>query len=236
MSAGLFITGTDTDCGKTYVARALVGILRDRGFRVAGFKPVAAGAVSTVDGLRNDDALTLLAEGGVDVAYDRVNPYCFAAPIAPHLAAADAGTPIELAPILRAFQALSADADAVIAEGAGGWLVPLGGDLDMAGLAAGLGLPVLMVVGLRLGCLNHARLTEQAILARGLSLAGWIGTQVDPCMPRLEDNLTTLGEVLAAPCLGVLRHAAGGVAGEAGRQLEVEAILSAMGLSLAPAR
>lgn len=227
MSAGLFITGTDTGCGKTFVARALVRLLRDQGIRVAGLKPVAAGAVYTNAGWRNDDALALLAEGAVDAPYERVNPYCFEAAIAPHLAAADAGTTIELAPIRDAYDALQGQAEAVIAEGAGGWLVPLGGGLDMAGVAASLGLPVVLVVGLRLGCLNHARLTEQAITAGGVTLAGWIGSQVDPEMPRLDENLATLREVLTAPCLGVLRHETGGSAASGRRELAVDRILAA---------
>lgn len=234
MSAGLFITGTDTECGKTFVARALVRLLRDQGIRVAGQKPVAAGAVYTSEGLRNDDALQLQAESGLDLPYHMVNPYCFEPAIAPHLAAADAGTKIELAPIQRSFAALQAQAEAVIVEGAGGWLVPLGRELDMAGLAAALGLPVVLVVGLRLGCLNHARLTEMAIRAKGVAIAGWVGSQVDPQMARLDDNLATLRDRLTAPCLGVLRRGSG-VAGEAqtGNGLEVEQILAAAGLRAA---
>ena len=228
MTAGLFITGTDTGCGKTFVARALVRLLNDQGIRAVGFKPVAAGAVYTGKGLRNDDASMLLAEGAVDAPYELVNPYCFEAPIAPHLAAADAGCAIELATIRHAFDALQARADAVIAEGAGGWLVPLGGGLDMAGLAVALGLPVVLVVGLRLGCLNHARLAEQAIRAHGVEMAGWIGSQIDPRMRRLDDNLATLREMLTAPCLGVMRHASGVVGqAETGDELAADGILAA---------
>ncbi len=228
MSAGLFITGTDTGCGKTFVARALVRLLRDQGIRVVGQKPVAAGAVYTAEGLRNDDAVMLQADSGLDLPYHLVNPYCFEPAIAPHLAAADAGTEIRVTLIQESFAALQAKADAVIVEGAGGWLVPLDRELDMAGLAAALGLPVVLVVGLRLGCLNHARLTELAIRARGVEIAGWIGSQVDPQMARLDENLATLRDMLAAPCLGVLRQpsAATGQA-QAATELEVGQILSA---------
>ncbi len=228
MSAGLFITGTDTECGKTYVVRALVSLLRDQGICVAGLKPVAAGAVYTAEGLRNDDAEMLRAGSSLDLPYDLVNPFCFEPAVAPHLAAAETGTVIELATIRQAFAELQDRAEAVIVEGAGGWLVPLGRDLDMADLAAALGLPVVLVVGVRLGCLNHARLTEMAMRAQGVEIAGWIGTQVDPQMDRFDDNVATLRDLLTVPCLGILPHASGAVGRpqtESG--LDVAQILSA---------
>ncbi|MDJ0739388.1 MAG: dethiobiotin synthase [Gammaproteobacteria bacterium] len=204
MSVGLFVTGTDTDCGKTHVARALIRLLDDQGIRVVPFKPVAAGAASDDGNLRNDDALALIAACGRELPHDLVNPYCFAPPIAPHIAAAEVGAAIDSDRIRAAFAALGAHGDVVIAEGAGGWLVPLGDGYDIADLAADLGLPVLLVVGLRLGCLNHARLTERAILDSGLPLAGWIATQVDPAMTHVDDNVAALRERLTSPCLGVL--------------------------------
>ncbi|MCG6964895.1 MAG: dethiobiotin synthase [Chromatiaceae bacterium] len=208
MSRGIFVTGTDTGCGKTHVAQALIRALRARGLRVAGFKPVAAGADWCDGELRNDDALALKREAGHAAAYATINPYCLEAAVAPHLAAAEAGVAIELGVILAAYAQLAARSDVVVVEGAGGWLVPLGPGLDMQGVALALGLPVLLVVGLRLGCLNHALLSERAILAGGGRLLGWIGSQVDPGMARLNGNVATLTERLGAPCLGVIAHPA----------------------------
>ncbi|MCB1722606.1 MAG: dethiobiotin synthase [Chromatiaceae bacterium] len=204
MSAGLFVTGTDTGCGKTRVAVELIRGLRGLGLRVAGFKPVAAGAERHDGILRNDDALALAAASGIALPDRQVNPYCFAEPIAPHLAAGDAGVEIRVESIVRAFRELCRDNDLVIVEGAGGWAVPLAPRLDMADLARVLEIPVVLVIGLRLGCLNHARLSEQAIRASGVPLAGWIGSQVDPDMRRVDDNLTSLDLLLASPCLGVM--------------------------------
>ncbi len=208
---GLFITGTDTDCGKTFVSCRIIEMLRDQGMRVGGFKPVAAGAAFRDGKLRNDDVLALAAASRLDLPYALMNPYCLAPAIAPHLAAAEAGLKIELPPVLRAFEQIQACCDVVIVEGAGGWAVPLGDDFDIAGLAVAIGLPVILVIDLRLGCINHARLSEQAILASGATLAGWIGTQVDPQMPRMAENVSTLRSSLNAPCLGILPHTLGGV-------------------------
>jgi dethiobiotin synthetase len=206
VNPGVFVTGTDTGCGKTWLSVQLIGQLRAQGLRVAGFKPVAAGAVRRDGILVNDDALALAAASGLDIPYDRINPCCFEPPIAPHLAADEIGVGIGAGPILDAFDAVAAGCDFVVAEGAGGWRVPLGPDLDMQGLALALGLPVLLVVGLRLGCINHALLSEQAILASGARLLGWVGAQVDPGMQRPNENIATLESVLARPCLGVLPH------------------------------
>ncbi len=212
---GLFVTGTDTDCGKTRVALALIGALRARGLRVAPFKPVAAGARRTPEGPRNADAEALIRAAGGDWPYAEVNPYCFEPAVAPHLAAAEAGVEIALPGILDAAHALSQRADLLLVEGAGGWRVPLGPELDMQGLALALDLPVVLVVGLRLGCINHALLSAQAVRASGASLAGWIGSVLAPDMPRLQDNLRTLRQLLPAPCLGVLPHLPDGETGGA---------------------
>jgi len=203
---GFFVTGTDTDCGKTRVACALIEKLRGQGLKVAPFKPVAAGARWVNGQLRNDDALRLIEAAGGGWDYDLVNPYCFEPPVSPHLAAAEAQRPIELPLILDAARRLAAAADLLIVEGAGGWLVPLGDRLDIADLASALGLPVLLVVGLRLGCLNHARLSAAQIAASGLPLVGWIGSQLDPAMLYAEANLETLKQCLLMPCCGVLPH------------------------------
>ncbi|MDH5454295.1 MAG: dethiobiotin synthase, partial [Paracoccaceae bacterium] len=193
MRRGVFVTGTDTDCGKTYAAVALIGRLRERGMAVAGLKPVAAGATGCSDEvLRNDDALALMAASGLEIPYAVVNPYCFAPAIAPHLAAAESGVEISLARIRAACAEAAAVCDFIVVEGAGGWRVPLAPALDVQGLALALGLPVVLVVGLRLGCLNHALLSEQAILASGARLCGWIGSQVDPDMQRLNENIAVL--------------------------------------------
>ena len=203
---GIFVTGTDTDCGKTMVACGVVAALRARGLRVGVMKPVAAGAEAGPAGLRNRDALDLIAASGVDLPYEDVNPFVYAPPVAPHVAATQAGKPICFAVIRDSFTRIAAASDAVVVEGAGGWRVPLGPDGDMADLAVALGVPVLLVVGLRLGCLNHALLTAEAVALRGCRLAGWVGSRVDPRMAALDENLATLREGLAAPCWGVVPH------------------------------
>jgi len=204
VSCGVFITGTDTGSGKTEVAVALLQGLVRAGRRAVGFKPVASGA-SLVDGkLQNDDALALMRAGVPGVAYADINPYCFAPAIAPHLAARDAGIAIDFPRLAATYRCLAADADFVVVEGAGGWLVPLAEANDMRALALALELPVLLVVGLRLGCINHARLSEQSILDSGAPLLGWIGSTVDPAMERLNDNVQTLRQALRCPCLGIL--------------------------------
>jgi dethiobiotin synthetase len=204
--AGVFVTGTDTDCGKTLVSTLLIRAIRARGLRVAGFKPVAAGASMRDGMLQNDDALALADASGLGLAYRQVNPYCFAAPVSPHLAAGDHGETVGLARLRDAGASLAAASDYLVVEGAGGWRVPLGPGLDVQGLALDLGLPVLLVVGMRLGCLNHALLTAQAIATSGAPLVGWVANRVDPQMARFEANLATLRERLDAPCLGVVPY------------------------------
>ena len=209
MRGGLFITGTDTEVGKTVVARLIVRSLAATGVRVAVMKPVAAGSVMTSDGLRNDDALGLMADSNVVMPYATVNPYCLPAPVSPHLAAREAGVSIELPRLKASFDSLTAAADYVIVEGAGGWLAPLNDEQFIADLAAALGLPVLLVVGLRLGCLNHALLTAAAIRQRGLLLGGWIANHIDPQFSRVPDNLATLARHLGMPAIATLAHARG---------------------------
>lgn len=206
MNRGVFVTGTDTGCGKTHTSVALIRALRAQGLRVAGFKPVAAGADWRDGELRNDDASALLAASGLGLPYAAVNPYCFAPAIAPHLAAAEAQVTISFDPIHAAFEQVRAASDFVVVEGAGGWRVPLGAGFDIQGLALALGLPVVLVVGLRLGCLNHALLSEQVINSSGAKLLGWVGSQVDPGMPRLQENIATLETALSVPCLGILPY------------------------------
>ena len=208
MSHGVFVTGTDTGIGKTVVSEALLAALNRAGSRGIGMKPVASGCRQTAHGWRNDDALALMAHGAGVADYAQVNPYAFAEPIAPHLAARAAGVEVRLDPILAAFAALSTNADCLVVEGVGGWAVPLSPTLMQADLVRALELPVVLVVGLRLGCINHALLSARAIAADGCRLIGWIGNRIDPDMARAEDNLATLRERLHAPCFGVLPFAA----------------------------
>ncbi len=189
---GLFVTGTDTGVGKTRVAAALLRALVRHGVRAIGMKPVAAGLA--VGESVAADVAALAAADGADVPLRDRNPYAFAPAIAPHLAARDAGSAIDLAVIAAAWARLARAADVVVVEGAGGVLVPLGPDRDMLDIAQALGLPVLLVVGVRLGCLNHALLSVAAIRARGLPLAGWIANRIDPQMARGDDNIGALAQ------------------------------------------
>ena len=205
MSArGFFITGTDTGVGKTVVAAALVRGLVRAGFRVSVMKPVASGSDRTIDGLRNEDALTLMAASNVTAPYEIVNPYCFEPPISPHIAAEDAKIAIDIARIRQNFTTLSSQADWTVVEGAGGWLAPTGPRQSIRDLALALGLPVIMVVGVRLGCINHALLTKLAIETHGAHFAGWIANTLDPAMPRRPENLETLERLLDRPPLATV--------------------------------
>jgi len=197
-----FITGTDTGVGKTTMSVALVRKLAQGGQRVVGMKPVASGCQRTPQGLRNSDAERLLAASSIDADYESVNPYAFEPAIAPHLAARDAGIRIELERIVDCYETLATTTDAVIVEGVGGWRVPLGRVITTEHLAKALNLPIILVVGLRLGCLNHALLTVAAIQDSGLPLAGWIANQVDPEMDRVQDNIASLVGRISAPLLG----------------------------------
>jgi len=204
MSRAVYVTGTDTGAGKSHAAATLLAALNARGLHAVGMKPIASGCERTPNGWRNADAELLLAHSAGTPDYADVNPYAFADPIAPHLAAADIGVDIDLARIQTAFARLSASADVVVVEGVGGWMAPLGPHLMQVDLVRALRLPVILVVGLRLGCLNHSLLTARAIHADGAALIGWIGSGVDAHMARRDDNLATLRERIAAPCLGVL--------------------------------
>lgn len=198
MADGWFVTGTDTEVGKTLIAAAMIIALRRRGLRVAPMKSVVAG----IEGGHYRDVDCLMAAAGGGWPADRVSPYRFEAPIAPHIAAAGAGVEIDPGQILRAFATLRADADAVVVEGAGGFRVPLGPAFDFADLAQRLALPVVLVVRVRLGCINHALLTAEAIERRGLPLAGWVANAVDPAMPAARENVAALAQRLPAPLLG----------------------------------
>ena len=209
MTQAYFIAGTDTDAGKTTVAAGLLCAVRQQGLSTLGAKPVASGCLRTPDGLRNSDALALMAESSVRLPYREVNPYAFEPAIAPHVAAQEAGIELAVPALTDAMrQVLAQGADFTLVEGAGGWRVPLSGQAYLSDLAEALGLPVILVVGVRLGCINHALLTAEAIARDGLQLAGWVANVVAPDTARLEENLASLAERLSAPCLGRVPHLA----------------------------
>jgi dethiobiotin synthetase len=202
---GIFVTGTDTGVGKTVVAAGLVRLAASGGRRVVGLKPIASGAERTPDGLRNEDALALAAESSVPLPYALTNPLCFEPAIAPHLAAAEAGAAIAVPELVAWYAHATAQAELAIVEGAGGWRVPLHPEGFLSDLPELLGLDVLLVVGLRLGCLNHARLTLEAIERSGrCRYLGWVGNGIDPGFARAADNLATLGRLLGGPPLAVI--------------------------------
>ncbi len=202
----IYVTGTDTGIGKTLVSSALLHALRGHGLRATGMKPVASGC-GQVDGQwRNRDGLTLLAASNPRPPYADLNPYALPLPLAPELAADEARVEISLQVLLDAHARLAEHADALVVEGVGGWAAPLSATLMQADFVQALRMPVLLVVGMRLGCLNHALLSARAIANDGAHLAGWIASKVDPGMERVEDNLRMLRERLPAPCWGVLPH------------------------------
>ncbi|AYH43161.1 dethiobiotin synthase [Azoarcus sp. DN11] len=216
-----FLTGTDTEIGKTFVTCALLHAARAAGYSAVGMKPIAAGA-DLVDGERvNEDAARIRTAGSFDPGLQLLNPYCLASPIAPHIAAAEERVHIEPARILRAFEELAASADVVIVEGVGGFRVPLDERYDTADLAGDFALPVILVVGMRLGCISHALLTVEALAARGLHLAGWIANRVDPAMLRFDENLAALHARIPAPLLGVVPYVNDGNAASAAHALRL---------------
>ena len=212
MLKGLFVTGTDTEVGKTHVAAALLRLLGSGpgAPRVAGYKPVAAGV--DADG-HNEDVQALRAASNITLSTEQVCPALLPEACAPHIAARLAGRAIALPALVDGARALATQADLLVVEGVGGFCVPLDDAQGSAELAQRLALPVVLVVGLRLGCINHALLTAEAVAARGLRLAGWVGTRIDPAMRHADDNVATLTQWLqrgwAAPCLGIVPHLTG---------------------------
>lgn len=200
--SGYFITGTDTGVGKTIVACALLHAFASRGHRVVGMKPVAAG----LEEGRNLDVEMLLSASSATPPRELANPYSLERALAPHIAARQAGVAISLDAVERAFARLRDYADVIIVEGVGGFKVPLNDTEDSADLAARLALPVILVVGMRLGCLNHALLTAQAVRGKGLSVAGWVANRIDSGMPAFEDNVQALQQRLGAPLLAVVPY------------------------------
>ncbi len=225
MTAAFFITGTDTEVGKTTIAAALLHAARRAGLSTAAAKPVASGCERTTDGLRNNDALALLGECSLSMRYEQVNPFAFEPAIAPHLAAREAGIELSVAKLLQPVRdMLEMGADFSVVEGAGGWRVPLAGRETLSDLSIQLGLPVILVVGVRLGCINHALLSAEAIARDGLHLAGWVANIVDPATSRLQENLETLTERLAAPCLGQVPRLASASPTEVARYLDLTSL------------
>jgi len=221
-----FVTGTDTEVGKTVASCALLQAANRAGFRTAGFKPVASGSEMTADGLRNTDALALQRNSGLTLNYDEVNPYTFAEPTSLHIVSEDEGRPIEAHTLSAGLQALSHKADWVLVEGAGGWYTPLATDWTFADWVQAERLPVILVVGVKLGCINHALLTAQAIAQAGLPLVGWIANDVIPPGKRHAEYLATLTRLLPAPLLGEIPYLEHGPeAAEPGQYLNLTALL-----------
>ena len=207
MAQAFFITGTDTDAGKTSVAAGLLCAAKQQGCSTLAMKPVASGCDMSTEGLRNSDALALIAQSTVQLPYTQINPYAFAPAIAPHIAAQEAGVELSVAGLYRAAQViLQEQADFTVIEGAGGWRVPISATEFLSDFAIALQLPVILVVGVKLGCINHALLSAQAILNDGLELAGWVANVVDPSCARLAENLATLQQLMPAPCLAEVPH------------------------------
>ena len=201
---GYYLTGSDTGIGKTVASVALLHAFARNGLRATGMKPVASGCSMTRDGWQNDDALALQAASQPAHCYGLHNPFALPEPTAPQIAAASAGISVSLPAIAQAYAQLAPSADAMVVEGVGGWLAPLADGLEQSTLASALNLSVIVVVGLRLGCLSHARLTERAVLADGLPIAGWIGNAVEPGFPNATEYRALLRSSLVSPCLGWL--------------------------------
>ena len=202
MTTGLFITGTDTGIGKTTVALGLMAALQKHGHKVAAMKPVSAGCYTTEEGLRNDDAIELIQQASVELPYELVNPYAFEPAIAPHIAAVESGTLIDISHILDCYREISKKVEFVVVEGAGGWLVPINEKETMADVAKAMDLKVIMVVGMRLGCLNHALLSQQSILNMNMEFSGWVANHITENFGASSENLLALEERLNASLIG----------------------------------
>lgn len=208
MTGGWFVAGTDTEVGKTHVAQALLQALGRRGLAVVGMKPIASGCIRTPAGLRSDDAERLAAASTVPADYADVNPYAFEPSIAPHIAAARVGVDLQLETLERHFRRLTARADWIVVEGAGGWDVPLDRTRTLSAIAHIFALPVILVVGVRLGCINHALLTARAIRADGLRFAGWVANRIDAGFDSADETIADLDARLNAPRLADVPHGA----------------------------
>lgn len=210
MTKRYFVTGTDTEVGKTVASCALLQAARSLGYRTAGYKPVASGSEMTPEGLRNSDALALQRNSGLALEYAAVNPYTFAEPTSPHIISADEGKPIRADVLSDGLRALDAQAEWLLVEGAGGWFTPLAEDYTFADWVQRERLPVILIVGVKLGCINHAMLTAQAVEQAGLLLAGWVANDVTPPGKRHPEYMATLQRVIPAPLLGEIPWLAAG--------------------------
>ncbi len=210
MANGIFVTGTDTGIGKTIVSCAVIHELVQQGYKVAAMKPIASGAQYIKEQLQNDDALSLMQYVNTEHDYNHVNPYCFEPAIAPHIAANRVGVDIRIPVIRESYQVLNDQADCVVVEGVGGWLVPINEQQSVADIAIELELSVIMVVGLRLGCINHALLTMDSIMAKNIKIMGWIANQVDPNLTATDQIIKTLQNKLNSPYLGFLPYFSNG--------------------------
>ncbi len=228
----LFITGTDTDSGKTLVTLGLMYALQEKGLRVNGMKPVAAGTVE-IDGVSvNEDAQRIRQQASKLLAYDVVNPFLFDHPVAPHIAAKHELRDISIDQLRIALARIEKQSDLVVVEGAGGWLVPLNETQDVADIAVNMNLPVILVVGLKLGCINHARLTMQSIQAKGCRVIGWVGTQIEPKMMNVDENVKTLKQYLPVPCMGVVPSLENSDAEAVAEYIDSQALLEAFNITL----
>ncbi|HEB92045.1 MAG TPA: dethiobiotin synthase [Gammaproteobacteria bacterium] len=230
--AGIFVTGTDTDVGKTHIALGLMAALQQRGLCVAAMKPVSAGCEpgggEGERGLRNDDALQLSVQSSVSIPYQTLNPYAFEPAIAPHIAAQAMGVTMQLDVLRHACTEIESQADVVVVEGAGGWLVPVNARETLADLAVALGFPVVLVVGVRLGCLNHALLSAECIRARGLVLAGWVANEISTQALCVDENITALSQRLPVPLLGRVPFDGQAGAGRTAAHLDVGPLLESI--------
>ena len=206
MAKGFFITGTDTEVGKSWCSVGLMAKLQQKGHSVVGMKPIASGCMDTADGLRNEDALMIQQQASKAIDYETINPYSFLPAIAPHIAAEQSGEEIKLEVIIEQFHQLSDQADYVVVEGVGGWQVPLNDNESVADLSVALQLPVILVVGLRLGCINHALLTAESIRQSGCTLTGWIANTLSPQMVEAQQTIDAIAQRIDAPLLGIVPH------------------------------
>ncbi|NKB36306.1 MAG: dethiobiotin synthase [Gammaproteobacteria bacterium] len=221
--ASFFVTGTDTEVGKTRVSLGLMRALRNQGSSVIGMKPIASGCHRTSAGLRNEDAELIRGEGTSEIPYELLNPFAFEEAVAPHAAAEKAGVSIDIDRIRSAYKSLYGLAEHIVIEGAGGWRVPLSASSSLSDLVAELNIPVVLVVGLRLGCINHALLTAESILNDNRTLAGWVANQITEDYPFQESSMRVLTSKIAAPLLGEVPYI---------ENLEVQNISRCLDLSL----
>jgi len=225
MARGYFVCGTDTGVGKTLIARSLLARLNDLGYSTAAMKPVASGCGATIEGLRNDDAVQLMNLASAPLPYEQVNPYALQRPIAPNLAADEQGVEIKVAKIVERFQKISRSVDFLIVEGVGGWMVPLSGTELVADMARAMALPLILVVGIRLGCINHALLTVAAIQSGSRLPMMWIANMVEPDIDAVSGIIDTLQERIPYPLVGIVPYVPSGDLRQAACQIDMQAVL-----------